>query len=194
MINHCLKTISVMLCITALLHGDKFVSEPYAIDAGFSYHVLNNKLTDVIQVPTFGIHCSFPVGIERTSIRFAAEYGKVKKTEKVMHTGIILSNISLGYTFSFCRDVLSLTPMISVENCALHLYKSGKVDDFVIIANWENEFGTGVGCELGYRWKLITVTVQQKLSTIFAGNRAYIYSCGVRSGIEFHKKGTIRHE
>jgi hypothetical protein len=194
MINNYLKTISLLFCIAALSHGENLVSETYSVDAGFSYHILNNKLTDVIHIPTFGIHCSFPVGIERTSISFAAEYGKIGKTEKVIHTAVLVSNISLGYTFLFCRDVLSLTPMISIENCALHLHKSGKVDDFVIIANWENEFGTGVGFEVGYRWKLVTVTVQQKLSTIFAGNPAYIYSCGIRSGIEFGKKGTVRHE
>jgi hypothetical protein len=188
MINSCLKIIPVLMFITILSYGEECLNEQYIFEAGLSTHLLKNKLAGKIKIPSFGLHCTFPVGIANTSIQFSAEYGKIIETKKVKSTEIILSEIALRYTFTFYRDLFFLTPSISLENCALHLQPSGKLDDFVIIATWENEFGAGVGCEPGFLWKICTISLPVNVSTIFTGEPAYIFSCGIRVGVVLRKK------
>lgn len=162
--------------------------DEYRAEASTTGHYLNSELIGTIRFPTFGLQCSFPVGIDNTSLVFAAEYGTIPHTEKITEsTAVLLSSIALRYTFLRLNDLISLSASVSLNNCAMHLQPSGGITNIVIIATWENEFGAGAGVDIGFQWKWFTVSVPLHMSVIFTGDPGYIYSCGLRMGMLFRK-------
>jgi hypothetical protein len=182
----------IILFFVALLSYGGQQSDEYRADAVLTGHYLNSELIGTIQYPTYGLQCSFPVGIDNTSLVFAAEYGTIPRTAKIVKsTDIILSSIALRYTFLRLKDLISLSASFSLNNCAMHLQPAGNMSDVVIIATWENEFGAGAGGDIGFQWKWFTVSVPLYVSAIFTGEPGYLYSCGLRMGVLLKKNRSV---
>jgi hypothetical protein len=185
------RCILVLFSVALLSYGGQ-PSEVFRAAALVTGHFLKSELIGTIEFPTYGLQCSFPVGIDNTSLLFSAEYGTVPHTAKIVKsTDILLSSIALRYTLLRLKDLISLSASVSLNNCAMHLQPSGNMSDVVIIATWENEFGAGVGGDLGFQWKLFTISVPLHVSVIFTEEPGYIYSCGLRMGMLFKNKRSV---
>jgi hypothetical protein len=182
------KSIVLIISTILLVYGEQNGYEQWTIEAGVTSHALNNKLSGLLKFPTVGLHVTFPVGIQNASVEFGAEYGNLSKTDKTISTNILFSNITLQYQVKL-TDFFYLTPSIKLVNCALHLQPSENVNDFVIIATWENEFGAGAGCDLAFRYKKCLISVPVSVASVFTGDPAYVFSCGLRIGVLLQKKG-----
>jgi hypothetical protein len=182
------KSIILIVSTTLLIYGEQNSYEQWTVTAGVTSHVLNNKLSGLLKFPTAGLHVTFPVGIQNISVEFGAEYGNLSKTAKTISTDILLSNIALQYHIKL-TEFFYLTPSIKLVNCALHLQPSENVNDFVIIATWENEFGASAGCDLEFCFKKCLIALPVSIAAVFTGDPAYVFSCGLRVGVLFQKKG-----
>jgi hypothetical protein len=181
----------ILFSVALLTFGGQQPNE-YRAEAVATGHYLNSELIGTVNFPTYGLLCSFPVSIDNTSLVFSAEYGTIPYTAKIVKsTDVILSSIALRYTFLRFHELISFSASLSLNNCAMHLQPSGGMSDVVIIATWENEFGAGVGGDIGFQWKWFTVSVPQHMSVIFSGEPAYIYSCGLRIGMLFKKDRSV---
>jgi hypothetical protein len=164
------KSIILIVSTTLLIYGEQNSYEQWTVTAGVTSHV------------------TFPVGIQNISVEFGAEYGNLSKTAKTISTDILLSNIALQYQIKL-TEFFYLTPSIKLVNCALHLQPSENVNDFVIIATWENEFGASAGCDLEFCFKKCLIALPVSIAAVFTGDPAYVFSCGLRVGVLFQKKG-----
>jgi hypothetical protein len=181
----------VVLSAALLSYGGQQTDE-YRAEGLVTGHYLNSELIGTIHFPTYGLQCAFPVGIDNTSLVFAAEYGTIPRTAKIIESpDVILSSIALRHTFFRLKELITLSASLSLNNCAMHLQPAGGMSNVVIIATWENEFGAGAGGDIGFQWKWFTVSVPLHVSVIFTGEPGYIYSCGVRIGLLFKKKRSL---
>ncbi len=180
------RSMFMFFSVVLLSYGEP--TDEYRVEALATGHYLNSELIGTIRFPTYGLQCSFPVGIENTSLVFAAEYGTIPHTVKTrVAPDVLLSSIALRYPFLRLHERFSISASLSLNNCAMHLQPSGNMADVVIIATWENEFGAGVGGDIGFQWKWFTVSVPLHMSVIFTGEPGYVYSCGFRMGVLLKK-------
>ncbi|HEX2957256.1 MAG TPA: hypothetical protein VHO70_10510 [Chitinispirillaceae bacterium] len=181
------RCMSVLLLAIMLSYGGQQLIE-YRAEAAITGHYLDNTFTGTVHFPTYGLQCSFPVGVDNTLLVFAAEYGTIPRSVKIPEsTDIIFSSVALRYTFLRLKELISLSASVSLNNCAMHLMPSGNMSDFVIIATWENEFGTGAGIDVGVDLKWFTISVPLHAAVFFTGKPTYVYSGGLRMGMLFKK-------
>jgi hypothetical protein len=154
------------------------------LDFSGSIYSMKEPYLDRCTIIAGGIQCDFPVGMDHLTLRFGADIGKVLKTDHTDATGILLSNISLVYSIPLYHKAIFIHPALSLLNCALHAQPSGDVRDAIIIATWENEFGAGMGVQVTYVFKRISISVPCMVGVIFSSDPALLLGSGLKIGMD----------
>ena len=190
----CIKSIIVLILYSTAgeLYGGDIPPDHYSFQAGASIRLLKNTYFGTIPFSTFGLHGTFPVQPDKISIRFGAEYGLVPKKGIVQKTDILLTEITLFRKFFLYGDILTINPCLSLVNCALHLAPKGDARDALIINSWENEFGSGFGCDIAAQYKFFTFSIPLSASLFFTDKSAFVVSSGIKAGITLHPESRSR--
>lgn len=172
--------IVLLLCIIPLAKQNDLT-----LFTGGVYQVPYNQrdVWDAFPCATFGM--KFPTGHDATKISFSACYGELKSTVLNVNNPTMQLEIGLNYRLPFTYKRLSIDIYLALIDWAVKLVGYGtKLEQFSLIASWENEFGGVVGI-------LPVIVLPKNFSLILSGRAGVVLSspepfisasCGISIG------------
>jgi hypothetical protein len=141
------KRSAASLLVVMLLYIISFAKQnDFTIYTGGIYQIPYNQSDDWDAFPCAALGMTFPTGHNATKISFSACYGEMKSTVLNVNNPTMQLEIGLNYKIPFTYKRLSVDIYAALIDWAVKLVGYGtKLEQFSLIASWENEFGAVIG-------------------------------------------------
>jgi hypothetical protein len=141
------KSSSVFILIVMILLGSSFAKQnEFTLFTGGIYQVPYNQSDEWNAFPCATLGMTFPTGHDATKINFSVSYGELESDVLNVNNPTIQLEIGLNYRLPFVYKRLSVNIHAALIDWAVKLVGFGtKLEQFSLIASWENEFGASVG-------------------------------------------------
>jgi hypothetical protein len=131
----------MLLCIIPFAKQNDFT-----LFTGGIYQVPYNQSDVWDAFPCVTLGMTFPTGHDATNISFSACYGELKSTVLNVNNPTMQLEIGLNYRIPFTYKRVSIDIYAALIDWAVKQVGYGtKLEQFSLIASWENEFGAAVG-------------------------------------------------
>jgi hypothetical protein len=155
----------MLLCIVSLAKQNEFT-----IFTGGIYQMPYNQADEWNSFPCAVLGIKFPTGQNATKISFSACYGELKSTALNVNNPTMHLEIGLNYKIPYTYKLFSIDIYAALIDWAVKLVGYGtKIEQFSLIASWENEFGAAIGI-------LPTIELPKNFSLILSCRAGVVFS------------------